>query len=781
VNLLERVLNFNLRHKWLGVSVALALSLLGISFGTDLPIRLSLQELLPPDRQSVVDFNAVAKDVGGVGYLGVLIGPVDNPESYIPSVAAALRGHRELKYVFWEREGYSLRRKALYLLPRTEFDELIRSAEMVLFEGKEGGFLDLGLEEDTEREQKVKEAEAFFERLRAERTGGKAGMEARDQRYFLSKDGRYAMIFAKPTFDSEDLGRSTKLIEEVRTIVDKNIAPGTPYNLWGRYLAQVQDTQQIRRDIALTSVISLTLIALVLIWGLGSIRGALVTVACVALSMGWTVGFAHVAVGQINIITGFLLAILGGLGVEYGVHLLRRYYQERGAGQRHEAALKHSYVHVGRALLSAALTSAGAFFILAFSDFRGFSELGKIAGFGILSIYCVYILCFPAIGIVLRERQRFTKSLEIFGFYPFTLKWRWLYVPALVIFAFGLTRAEFEYDFERMRELSKQTVRLNKIVGDLMGGRSVTPAALLAESPEQSVKVYDWLLQDKFKPSVDDVVSLHTLVPLDMSDRFEALDKFRKNLKRVSDEDIRSKTGMEPKLVRSWVDERPYTRSDLPVQLRGAFGQSGNIVLVYTSENLSHATGLRRFSGVLDEARANFSGLRIGSDAGIFVEILDHVINDGRIVMLLFLLGSFFVLWLDFRSIREALGLEMQLILGIALLVALMGFFHVPFSILNIAMVPAVLAAGIDIGVHVRHRDLESRKGALLSARFVAQAVQLSVLTTMIGFGSLFLSQAGMLKGIAWISVLGQVSMYFICMVLWPMGVDWFRSLRPQR
>src|SRR5690606_6245118 len=119
------------------------------------------------------------------------------------------------------------------------------------------------------------------------------------------------------------------------------------------------------------------------------------------------------------------------------------------------------------------------------------------------------------------------------------------------------------------------------------------------------------------------------------------------------------------------------------------------------------------------------------------------------------------------RNVLDALDLELQLVAGIFLLVALMGLVGERFSILNIAMVPAVLAAGIAMGVHVRHRERE-RYGALPSARFVAQAVQLSALTTMVGFGSLFFAEAGMLKGIAWISVLGQLAMYLVCMVIWP-------------
>ena len=112
---------------------------------------------------------------------------------------------------------------------------------------------------------------------------------------------------------------------------------------------------------AKTGAISFVALCLVLFWGLGSARGMLVAMGGVTVSMGWTIGLAKITVGQINILTGFLLAILGGLGVEYGVHLIRRYEQERRAGRNHEEALRFTHSHMGRTLFSAAITSSAAF------------------------------------------------------------------------------------------------------------------------------------------------------------------------------------------------------------------------------------------------------------------------------------------------------------------------------------------------------------------------------------------------------------------------------------
>lgn len=737
---------------------------LGLSRGLDLPIRLSLADLLPSDRESVQDLQVVSKEVGGVGYLIVLVGPTPKAEQYLPKVGETLKKRSDIRYTFHEREEYSLRDKALYLIPEKEFSEVLDAAKVVLNNGKRG-MLDLGLETPEDQQKNLRRAKARLRRF----SEGK-----NQERYYRSADGQYAMLLAKPTFDSEDLGLSRKLVEEAKGELKASLG-SVPFELVGRYQDKVNDTQQIERDIEFTSILSTVGIAVVLIFGLGSFRAAALTVGAVALAMAWTLGAAHALVGQINILTGFLLAILGGMGVEYGVHLVRRYYQEIASGHSRARALERSYLYTGRALGSAAITSSAAFLILSFSDFRGFSELGKIAGVGILSIYAVYVLCFPAMATLIRDKPRFRPVRELFGFFPFGRRLRWALVPCALLAVWGITRAEFEYNFKRMHDLSKETMERHEFVDQLFG-RSFTPAALLAKDAKQARALEDWLRDPSRKDQVQEAISLSRLLPHDMEERHEEVGAVGSRLDSLSDEELTAKSGMDGATVRAMVKAQPYTRKDLPPQLRDAFGASGNIVLAYPSKDLDEAEPLQEFARLLVQARQEFPGVKVGSDVRIFSEILDHITHDGLIILLVFLAGAFLVMGLDFGNVIDALDLELQLIAGIFLLIGLMGLVGERFSILNIAMVPAVLAAGIDMGVHVRHREREGF-GALPSARFVAQAVHLSVLTTIMGFGALFFAEAGMLKGIAWISVLGQISMYLVCMVAWPV----FRGERKRR
>lgn len=762
--MVKNLLNLIFRHKYMALTAALLACVAGVVLKPKLPIRLSISQLLPEDRPSVVEMQNVASYVGGVGYLVMILGPTDNPTRYLHALSEELRKYNGIKYVFYEREEYLLKDKTLYLLSKKEFQDLKKNVR-VLFGGDDDGGLGLGLETKEEAEARAKE---FFADLRK---------KTDKSEYFVSEDGKYAMLLAKPNFNSEDLRQAKDLVNHVNGL-GKKILGDIPFHLAGRFADKVRDTRQIESDIAKTGLISLVGLFFILLWGLGSFRATYVTMGGVIISLGWATGLAKFTVGQINILTGFLLAILGGLGVEYGVHLIRRYEQEIKSGKPHDQALHTTYVQMGRTLFSAAITSACAFLILAFSDFRGFSELGIIAGLGVLSIYCSYMLCFPALGAFLREKPRFGRSRDIFGWYPASTKWTPVTLVVIAVILFGATRAEFEYDFARMHRLSHLSARMNQL-SDRLFGKSLTPAALLATDKDQAQELRDWLQEEPRHEIIQQAVSTDTIVPDDMASRYRQIRKIRNEVDGLSDKEIQEKVDLSPARVREWLSAKPYGLSDLPEPFPSTFGISERIVYAYPAENLNQAGPLRRFTDLLHEGQDKFPGTQIGSDATVFVEIIEHIITDGKIVLLLFLVGSFFVFWLDFRSVPGALVLEMQLIFGMALLVGLMGLIGERFSILNVAMIPAVLAAGVDMGVHVRHRELEGHS-ALASAGYVAQAVQLSMLTTMMGFGALFFAEAGILKGIAWISVLGQFSMYLTCMIIVPVLKDGlWKKVRP--
>jgi predicted RND superfamily exporter protein len=774
------ILKWNLKNYYIMPIIAIILSVWGAFQAPKLKVNMDLSGLLSDTNPAVVEMNHVSEIVGGGGYVIALVGPMTSPEKVLPEMSREIQKLPNIKYSYFERETYSLKDKALFLISKKEFKQLSQHAQVLLTD-KRVDSTGLDLFGDGDNEEDIKEAKKFFTDLKN---------KVPQDRYFLSKDKLYAMLLIKPTFGSTDLGSSEVLLKNINEAMTKIGNGKIPYQLSGRYVEKIQDKEQFDRDIAKTSIISTVLLIIVLFLGLGTMRAGWFTLAGVFLAMGQTVGLAYLFVGRINILTGFLLAILSGLGSEYGIHFVRRYILERQQGKDKLAAIEETYLVMGRSLFSAAITSACAFFILAISDFRGFSELGIIAGLGIVCIYFTFMCIFPLGARILphkKEGHIQEKISRFFYAYPFKTRhaaWCLILVPLL---GYGLHRAYFEFDFERLHNFSKKTQEVNQLTDELYG-RAITPSAILTRDQDQVKDLETWLNNDENSAAVQQVISYNTIVPDDMRNRYNRIQKIKAKLFEYSPKEIEEKTQIKFEQIQKWLNTSPYGDELIPTSLSENFGKDKNIILVFPKERQGTFENIDRYANVLLKAKKLFPGMEVGSDTLMFSAILNHIIRDGKIVLVLFLIGAFFVFWPDFKSLRYAMILEGQLVLGCLFLVALMGLVDEPFTILNVAIIPAVLAAGIDMGVHQIHDEIEhedrpsrstSKRGSALSAaKRISGPVHLGMLTSVCGFGALLFAEAKMLNGVGWISIIGQVSMYLVCMVIFPLLKDYVYSFK---
>lgn len=752
----SKFIDLNFRYKKLFFAFVLLFALTGAFIGRKLSINLELDKLLPDNSQSVLEMNAISDEIGGIGHLNILIGPIENPEQHIAQIAETIRKFPDVKYVLENTEEHLLEDKILYLMNLKDFIKLRKNARTLFNKGKTS-FFNLGLEDDSIREKNIEDAKKYFKDF-------KEGNEK--SQYFLSKNKKYALIMVKPTFESVDLVRSENLTKKVTDELKKKLS-NIPFKLLGRYVEKVRDTRQVERDIVKTGTISIVLIILFLVFGLGSPTGAIFVILGVFLSLGWAVAFAYLFVGQINILTGFLIAILAGLGADYGIHLFKRLQEELSQGATKQEAIETTYHKTGRALFSSSLSTATAFFCLIYSDFKGFSELGIIAGSGVLSVFIVFMLAFPFLGTFL-HKEKFNQVTKIWSFYPFKPKQFKILFPLVFVALFWAPKVSFEYDFNKMRDISAESSQLKVFVDELYG-KSTSPVGLMAESREQADEISQFVSSDEFKEVVSNSLTLSDILPLDMKSRYRKIKKLKKLLDDTTPEEFKEKTGLELETVQKWLNSKPFEMSDLPEHLQAVFGRNGSMVLIYPTKQIDNKHDLDELSKLLRTLKEKFPTVKIGSDTLVFNEILNFIFHDGKRILLFFFAGLFITFLLDFKSLKSAIFLELQILFGVAFLMSLMSILGVKFTILNVGIFPAVLAVGIDMGVHIRHRELEtgsSLKGAILSAN----AINISFITTLIGFGVLFLSEAKILTGIASLATIGMLSMYLICMVLYPLG-----------
>ena len=98
------------------------------------------------------------------------------------------------------------------------------------------------------------------------------------------------------------------------------------------------------------------------------------------------------------------VSMLLGLGIDYGVHLLGRFQEERYIHNKSlQQSIEVALSKTGVGVTEGAITTSVAFFCMMISDFRGIQELGIITGGGILLIALVMLIFMPS-GLCLLDR-----------------------------------------------------------------------------------------------------------------------------------------------------------------------------------------------------------------------------------------------------------------------------------------------------------------------------------------------------------------------------------------
>lgn len=150
-------------------------------------------------------------------------------------------------------------------------------------------------------------------------------------------------------------------------------------------------------DVGLSGLAAFGMVLLLLFAALRSVRAVIASAATLVVGLIWTAAFAAATVGALNLISLTFAVLFIGLGVDFSIHLLMHYLDERRAGCGHEQALGRAVADVGSALATCTVTTAVGFLAFVPTDYRGVAELGLIAGAGMFVIFGLTLTFLPAL------------------------------------------------------------------------------------------------------------------------------------------------------------------------------------------------------------------------------------------------------------------------------------------------------------------------------------------------------------------------------------------------
>ncbi|KRR19456.1 hopanoid biosynthesis-associated RND transporter HpnN [Bradyrhizobium retamae] len=220
-------------------------------------------------------------------------------------------------------------------------------------------------------------------------------LPTRELRHFIE-------VAPKLDFNALQPGRAAEVaIHQAATDLNLKSKLGATVQLTGQ-VPMNDDQFSVISNSALRDTLTALLGVLVALWlALRSWKLIVAVLFSLMVGLAATAALGLAMVGSFNLISIAFFVLFVGLGVDFGIQFSVRYRSERHEERGLRRALRSAARKAGNPLAMAAAATAVGFFAFLPTSYQGLSELGLIAGCGMLIAFACSITLVPAMLAVL--------------------------------------------------------------------------------------------------------------------------------------------------------------------------------------------------------------------------------------------------------------------------------------------------------------------------------------------------------------------------------------------
>lgn len=550
-------------------------------------------------------------------------------------------------------------------------------------------------------------------------------------------------------------------------------------------------------DTKLLFLLALVFIVIVLAVTFRRVTDVLFTLLVILVTVVWVEGLGGWLGFPFGYTSAAILPLLLGIDIAYAIHVLSRYYEERGKGaDPHKSAL-NSVVTVGVAVFLTAATTAFGFASFGISNMPPIQQFGALCVAGVLFSFVLAVTLLPAV-LVLRDRRewaqrkwdkrqarlqnkeregwldRFLVRIAILSEHHRTIVFviTGIILVACVVLGFRLTtEADMEKMMPRDMPFIKANERIDKYFGGqdmaftLVKGKVLEPATLnamlayedgLAGSKEVSSKGDPLFERDKMFSIADLVEKVNGSIPATRAEVVSVLMKLSTGSKSEQ-----QNTLMNP--------EYPDVTM---VSVRVPRGNSDDMKrIAETMRDKSAEVVMEN-----EDIAMNSSGLPI-----LMNEVMGSIAPTQIKTSVVALVLCALIVVIVFGSIFFGLAATSVVFLGIALEIGALALLNWPLDFMTVMVSSLVIGAGIDFGIHVTHRfreewhqgGVEIDEAMRRTIGNVGKALVAAAVTTAGAFGIIAISEISYLRRFGGITALSLTFALLAALLFLPSVLAW--------
>jgi hopanoid biosynthesis associated RND transporter like protein HpnN len=556
------------------------------------------------------------------------------------------------------------------------------------------------------------------------------------------------------------------------------------------------------KDGAVLNGVATFIVVLVILW-LALRSGKMIVAVFITVFVGLaiTAALGLLMVHALNMISVAFMVLFVGLGVDFGIQFGVRYREERHRHRRLDVALAETARHVAVPLTLAAAATAASFFSFLPTAYRGVSELGLIAGVGMIVAFVTNMTLLPALLKVFAppgepNAPGFPALAPVDEYLDRNRKPVLIGTLILVIGALPLL-LNLRFDFNPLHLKDPHTESMATLIALKDAPEaSVNDVAVLAPSLADAKKIGEKL--EKL-PEVGRVTTLDSLIPADQPKKLEliraaaaqllpalnqpvaapvtdavrvaALKRLSNQLSLAADEHPgpgdeqakhlsstlaklaqadaatreRAEHAMAEPLrlalaqLRSLLQPTEITRATLPHSLADNFVTPDGQALVEVSPKVPPGVDQNddRLLARFADAVQKAEPDAIGGPISIR-HSAETIIKAFQQAAALSLLAIAVLLWITLRRLGDVLRTLIPLLVSAIVTLELCVVFDMPLNFANIIALPLMLGVGVAFKIYFVMAWRSGQTRLLQSS--LTHAVMFSAATTATAFGSLWFS-----------------------------------------
>lgn len=818
---IERLVAFSVRRRWLVLVTAAILTVAGVAAAAHLfRINTDVERLIDPSvpwRQDEIAFekafpqrtNLVAAVIDGA--------TPEIAEEAAARFADALKTHRsEIETVYRPDGGPFFDRNGLLLMSQQELEQTTQ--RLIEQQGLLGPLaadpslrgvmrvLSLGVKGVKSGDAKIDDLAQPMTQIDDTLRKVLAGERARMSWQTLLAGGKTQVtdtrkfVMIQPVLDYNALepGReATQLIRRIAAEQNIDSAHGLRIRLTGPVAVADDEFATLADDAFLNY--SLTTAAIVLFLALALHSAPLVVAVLITTFAGLvvTAALGLAMVGELNPISVAFAALFVGLGIDFGIQFAVRYRADRYETGDCDTAIRAASRGVGWSLTLAAVSLLAGFFAFLPTKFRGVSELGLIAGVGMIVAYLFSLTLLPALIAVFNPRgeKRAVETTWMAGVDHWIIehrKWVLIFVGLITVAGIPLL-LKLPFDSNPMHLRSPKVESIATYL-DLIKDPATSPNTIDVLAPD--VAAVPALSQRLLKlDTVAEVHSIDTFVPRDQDQKLAtiqetaqllapALNPSRRpppptdadNVKALRETAAALKTiagGSEPgnkaadrlsatletlasapaekreaasvalttdlktlmSRLSGLLDPKKITLDNLPKQLKAEWVTADGRarIEVHPKGDSNNDEVLRRFAKEVQTVDPHATGAPIATTESSYT-ILGAFVQAGITALVLI----FIILSVALRKPWDVAMTLGPLVLATLWTLMALKVIGMPLNFANIIALPLMLAVGVAFHIYY---VIAWRAGVVdMLASSLTRAIFFSALTTGTAFGSLMLS-----------------------------------------